>query len=112
MVRRISPPILSRSFDEEKKTEHGRPERQLVVLSDIWYIDDLRRFEDFKRAVEMTPVAPSAGVSGRALARRVTEYAPDIQAALPLPLAYAADQAGLVSAIAVPVIGIDAPVAV
>jgi diguanylate cyclase (GGDEF)-like protein/PAS domain S-box-containing protein len=84
----------------------------IVVLSDIWYIDDLRRFEDFKRAVEMTPVAPSAGVSGRALARRATETAHDLQAALPLPLAYAADQAGLVSAIAVPVLGIDAPVAV
>jgi diguanylate cyclase (GGDEF)-like protein/PAS domain S-box-containing protein len=84
----------------------------IVVLSDIWYIDDLRRFEDFKRAVEMTPVAPSAGVSGRALACRATEFAPNLETTLPLPLAYAADEAGLVSAIAVPVIGIDAPVAV
>ena len=40
MVRRISPPILSRSFDEEKKTEHGRPERQFVVRGDhLWRIE-------------------------------------------------------------------------
>src|SRR5207237_450386 len=42
----------------------------VVVLSDIWYLDDLRRFEAFKHAVEATLVAPSSGITGRTLAQR------------------------------------------
>ena len=84
----------------------------VVVLSEIWYVEDLRRFESFKHALEMTLVAPSRGVTGRALAQRAPVFAPDLQSVLPLPLAHAAHEAGLTSAIAFPVMGIDAPVAV
>ena len=34
----------------------------IVTLSDIWYIDDLRRFETFRHAVETTLIAPAGGV--------------------------------------------------
>jgi diguanylate cyclase (GGDEF)-like protein/PAS domain S-box-containing protein len=84
----------------------------IVTLSDIWYIDDLRRFEDFRRAVEMTLVAPSSGVTGRALTQRAPLFVPDLQSVLPLPLAHAAHEAGLVAAFAFPVVGLGAPIAV
>ena len=84
----------------------------IVTLSDIWYLDDLRRYEAFKEAIETTLVAPSAGVTGRALAQRAPVASNDLASVFPLPLAHAAHESGLSSAIAVPVIGLDAPVAV
>jgi diguanylate cyclase (GGDEF)-like protein/PAS domain S-box-containing protein len=84
----------------------------IVTLSEIWYLDDLRRYEAFKHAVETTPVPPSAGITGRALADRATAITFDLQSTMPPALAQAAQEVGLVSAVAVPVIGIDAPVAV
>ena len=84
----------------------------VVVLSDIWYVEDLRHFESFKECVEKTLVAPSAGLTGRAIAQREPVFASDLQSAVPLPLAHAAHEAGLTSAVVLPVIGIDAPIAV
>jgi diguanylate cyclase (GGDEF)-like protein/PAS domain S-box-containing protein len=84
----------------------------ILTLSDIWFIGDLKRFENFKRAVETTLIAPTGGVAGRALAERAPVATADLEHVLPGPLATAAREAGLKSALAFPVIGIDAPVAV
>ena len=70
------------------------------MLSDIWYVEDLRRFESFKNAVEMTHIAPSGGITGRAIAQRAPVVASDLQSVLPLPLAHAAHEAGLTAAVA------------
>ena len=84
----------------------------ILTLSDIWFVGDLNRFENFKRAVETTLIAPTGGVAGRALAERAPVATTELEHVLPGPLATAAREAGLKSALAFPVIGIDAPVAV
>ena len=84
----------------------------VVMLSDIWYVEDLRHFESFKQCVEKTLVAPSSGLTGLAIAQREPVFASDLQSSLPLPLAHAAHEAGLGAAVVLPVMGIDAPVAV
>jgi diguanylate cyclase (GGDEF)-like protein/PAS domain S-box-containing protein len=84
----------------------------VVALSDIWFIGDLDRYESFRRAIETTLVAPSGGVAGRALAERNPITTVEFEGVLPLPLAAAARDAGLVSAMAFPVIGVDGPLAV
>ena len=84
----------------------------ILTLSDIWFIEDLARFEAFRRAVETTLIAPSGGVAGIALAERRPVSTSELRAVLPLPLAIAAEAAGLRTALAFPVLGIDAPVAV
>ncbi|HEV8659649.1 MAG TPA: EAL domain-containing protein [Thermoanaerobaculia bacterium] len=84
----------------------------ILTLSDIWFIGDLDRFENFRRAVETTLIAPAGGVAGRALAERAPVSTTELDGVLPLPLGAAAREAGLVSALAFPIIGIDAPVAV
>ncbi|MBK5258758.1 MAG: EAL domain-containing protein, partial [Thermoanaerobaculia bacterium] len=84
----------------------------ILTLSDIWFVGDLARFETFRRSVETTLVAPSGGVSGKALAQREPVVASSLDGVLPLPLAAAARESGLISALAFPVIGSDAPVAV
>ena len=84
----------------------------ILTLSDIWFVGDLERFEHFRRAVETTLVAPTHGVSGRALAERAPVTATDLAAVLPAPLATAAREAGLTAALAFPVLAGEAPVAV
>ncbi len=84
----------------------------ILTLSDIWFVGDLQRFENFRRAVETTLVAPTSGVAGRALAERAPVATKELDGVLPLPLAAAAREGGLTSALAFPIIGIDAPVAV
>ena len=84
----------------------------ILTLSDIWFVGDLPRFENFRRAVETTLIAPSGGVAGRALAERAPVSTNELEGVLPLPLGAAAREAGLKSALAFPIIGIDAPVAV
>jgi diguanylate cyclase (GGDEF)-like protein/PAS domain S-box-containing protein len=84
----------------------------ILTLTDIWFIGDLERFEAFRRAVETTPVAPAGGVAGRALTERVPVATVELSGVLPQPLAAAARQSGLVSALAFPIIGADAAVAV
>jgi diguanylate cyclase (GGDEF)-like protein/PAS domain S-box-containing protein len=84
----------------------------ILTLSDIWFIGDLSRFEGFRRAVESTLVAPAGGVAGQALVGRAPVLTNDLDAMLALPLAASARESGLVSALAFPIIGTDAPVAV
>ena len=84
----------------------------ILALSDIWFVGDFARFEQFRVAVEMTLIAPSTGVAGRALAQRSPAESSELDSVLPPPLASAAKSAGLAAAFAFPVIGIDAPVAV
>jgi len=84
----------------------------ILTLSDIWFVGDLERFENFRRAVETTLIAPTGGVAGRALSERAPVATTELDGVLPLPLAAAAREAGLTSALAFPIIGIDAPVAV
>lgn len=84
----------------------------ILTLSDIWFVGDLERFETFRRAVETTLIAPASGVSGRALSERAPVATKELDGVLPLPLAAAAREAGLTSALAFPIIGLDAPVAV
>ncbi len=84
----------------------------ILALSDIWFIGDLGRFGDFRQAVETTLIAAAGGVAGRALAERAPVEAAELDAVLPGPLAAAARQCGLVTALAFPIIGIEAPVAV
>ncbi len=84
----------------------------ILTLSDIWFIGDLHRFEKFRHAVETTLIAPTGGVAGRALAERAPVATTELDGVLPGPLATAAREAGLTSALAFPIIGIDAPVAV
>jgi len=84
----------------------------ILTLSDIWFIGDLERFENFRRAVETTLVAPSVAVAGHALAERAPVATTELEGVWPLPLAAAAREAGLISALAFPIVGIDAPVAV
>ena len=83
----------------------------ILTLSDIWFISDLSRYESFVRAVETTLVAPSRGVSGLALAQRGPVTEAELEKVLPLPLAAAARDAGLVSALAFPIIAGDGVVA-
>ena len=83
----------------------------LLTLSDIWFIGDLSRFESFVRAVETTLVAPSSGVSGLALSQRGPVTANELEGVLPLPLAAAARDSGLKSALAFPIIASDGAVA-
>jgi diguanylate cyclase (GGDEF)-like protein/PAS domain S-box-containing protein len=84
----------------------------ILALSDIWFVGDFARFEPFRVAVEMTLIAPSSSVAGRALALRAPAGSSELDRILPQPLASAAKRAGLVAAFAFPVIGINAPVAV
>ncbi|HUP45590.1 MAG TPA: EAL domain-containing protein [Thermoanaerobaculia bacterium] len=84
----------------------------VLALSDIWFVGDLARYESFRHAVETTLVAPSGGVAGRALAERAPVATTELDGVLPLPLAAAAREAGLTSALAFGVIGIDGPLAV
>jgi diguanylate cyclase (GGDEF)-like protein/PAS domain S-box-containing protein len=84
----------------------------VLTLSEIWYLADLARFERFRRAVESTVVMPAASVAGRALTQRGAMQTNELAALLPLPLAVAAREAGLQAALAFPVLGIEAPVAV
>ncbi|HUP60447.1 MAG TPA: EAL domain-containing protein [Thermoanaerobaculia bacterium] len=84
----------------------------ILTLSDIWYIADIDRFDRFRRAVETTLIAPSNSVAGGALRQRAPVSTNALDSVLPLPLAVAARDAGLQSALAFPVMGIDAPVAV
>jgi len=84
----------------------------ILTLSDIWFIEDLARFESFRRAVETTLIAPTGGVAGLALERRKAVSTGELRTVLPLPLAIAAEACGLRHAFAFPVIGIDAPIAV
>lgn len=84
----------------------------ILTLSDIWFVGDLQRYETFRRAVETTLVAPSSGVSGRALSDRAPITTSELEGVLPLPLAAAAREAGLTAALAFPVIGVDGPLAV
>ncbi len=84
----------------------------ILTLSEIWFIEDLTRFEPFRRAVETTLIAPTGGVAGLALEARKPVSTSDLRAVLPLPLAVAAENSGLKHGFAFPVIGIDAPVAV
>ena len=102
-------------------THHGWPvghaylaigTTSVLALSDLWFIGDLGAYEDFRRTLETTLVAPSGGVSGRALADRAPVFTNELDGVLPLPLAAAAREAGLVSAMAFPVIGVDGPLAV
>jgi diguanylate cyclase (GGDEF)-like protein/PAS domain S-box-containing protein len=84
----------------------------ILTLSDIWFIRDLSRFENFRQAVETTLIAPSGGVSGRALAQRAPVIANELEGVLPLPLGAAAKEAGLVSAFALPIVASGGPIAV
>jgi len=84
----------------------------ILALSDIWFVGDFARFEQFRVAVEMTLIAPRTSVAGRALAERAPASSSELDRILPPPLAAAAKEAGLAAAFAFPVIGIDAPVAV
>jgi diguanylate cyclase (GGDEF)-like protein/PAS domain S-box-containing protein len=84
----------------------------ILTLSDIWFIEDLARFEGFRRSVETTLIAPTGGVAGLALTERRPVSTTDLRSVLPLPLAVAAEGAALRSALAFPVLGEDAPVAV
>jgi diguanylate cyclase (GGDEF)-like protein/PAS domain S-box-containing protein len=84
----------------------------ILTLSDIWFIGDLDRFERFRRAVETTLVAPAGGIAGQALISRAPVVINELDRVLALPLAASAREAGLVSGLAVPILGPDAPVAV
>lgn len=84
----------------------------VLTLSDIWFVRDLQRYEHFRHAIETTLVAPAGGVSGSALARRAPVVTTELEGVLPLPLASAAREAGIQSAAAFPVIGVDGPLAV
>jgi diguanylate cyclase (GGDEF)-like protein/PAS domain S-box-containing protein len=84
----------------------------LLALSDIWYLSDLARFERFRRVLETTIVAPATSVAGRAFLQRGPMIASELAALLPLPLAVAARDAGLATALAFPVMGVEASVAV
>ncbi|HKR64353.1 MAG TPA: diguanylate cyclase, partial [Thermoanaerobaculia bacterium] len=84
----------------------------ILTLSDIWYLSDLARFERFRHALETTLIAPATSVAGRALHYRGPMTASDVAAMLPLPLSVAARDAGLQAALAFPVMGVEAPLAV
>ncbi len=85
---------------------------QVLALSDIWYITDLQRFADFRKAVESTPLAPGEGMGQKAVGNRAPVWAPDLSAVLPAGVAVEASKAGLQSALAVPIIGDEGPIAV
>ena len=84
----------------------------ILTLSDIWFIGDLQRFERFRSAIETTLIAPTGGVSGRALAESAPVATTELEGVLPLPLAAAARDAGLTSALAFPIVSADGPLAV
>ena len=84
----------------------------ILTLSEIWFVEDIGRYGAFRRAVETTLVAPASGVSGRALTAQGPVTTAELEGVLPLPLAVAAREAGLASALAFPIIGAEGPVAV
>jgi diguanylate cyclase (GGDEF)-like protein/PAS domain S-box-containing protein len=85
---------------------------QVLALSDIWFLADLQRLAPLRRAIETTLLAPGVGVSGQSITRREPVWTADLASVFPAPVAAAASAAGLRSAIAVPVIGDEGPVAV
>jgi diguanylate cyclase (GGDEF)-like protein/PAS domain S-box-containing protein len=85
---------------------------EILALSDIWYLSDLQRFSPLRRAVETTLIAPGAGASGQAMTKGGAVWTTDLAAIFPAQVAAAAAQAGLHSALAIPVIGDEGPVAV
>ncbi len=84
----------------------------VLTLAETWYLADLSRFERFRRALETTVIDPATSVAGRALTQRGAMHTSELSAILPLPLAVAARESGLQAALAFPVLGIEAPVAV
>jgi diguanylate cyclase (GGDEF)-like protein/PAS domain S-box-containing protein len=84
----------------------------VLTLSDIWHIGDFSRYESFRGALESTLIAPAGGVSGSALTGGRPVATAALDGVLPLPLAAAAREAGLVSALAFPVTATEGPVAV
>ena len=85
---------------------------QILTLSDIWFIADLQRFVNFRRALESTRLAPGAGAAGKAMGRGMPFWSADFDSLLPSPVATAAAEAGLKSVFAVPVVGDEGAVAV
>ncbi len=84
----------------------------VLTLSDISFIGDVGRFDRFRRQLEATPLAPRTGLPGAALEQRGPVLSSSLDSVFPLPIAVAASEAGLRSALAFPVMAIDAPVAV
>ncbi|MGZ4777719.1 MAG: EAL domain-containing protein [Thermoanaerobaculia bacterium] len=85
---------------------------QVLALSDIWYVADLQRFADFRKAVESTPLAPGEGLALPAVANRAPVWSSELSRVLPAGVAEEARKAGLLSALAVPIIGDEGPIAV
>ncbi|HKB78138.1 MAG TPA: EAL domain-containing protein [Thermoanaerobaculia bacterium] len=77
---------------------------QILVLSDLWFVADLQRFAGFRAALESTPLPAGGGLPGEAIASRKPVWTADVSAA--------AHEAGLKTAIAIPVIGDEGTVAV
>ena len=85
---------------------------EILVLSDIWFIGDLQRFGAFRKVVESTRLIPGTGVAAKAISRRLPFWSNDLQSLFPRPVADAAAAAGMRSTLAVPIIGVEGPVAV
>jgi diguanylate cyclase (GGDEF)-like protein/PAS domain S-box-containing protein len=77
---------------------------QILALSDIWFVADLQRYAAFRLAVEATPLPLDGGSPGRAISQRAPLWTTNISEA--------AAQAGLKSALEVPIVGDEGVVAV
>ncbi|PYQ54033.1 MAG: diguanylate cyclase [Acidobacteria bacterium] len=70
---------------------------EILALSDIWYVADLQRYAAFRRAVETTALPADGGLPGQAIARRAPLWTDKVPTA--------AANAGLRSAIEIPIVG-------
>ena len=70
---------------------------EILALSDIWYVADLQRYAAFRRAVETTALPADGGLPGQAIARRAPLWTDKVPPA--------AANAGLRSAIEIPIVG-------
>jgi two-component system, sensor histidine kinase and response regulator len=83
-----------------------------TVSTDIWQLEDPRRFEDFVRITEGTRFAPGVGLSGRVLASKEPLWIADVTADPNFPRARGAEDAGLKGGFAFPVVAEGEVVAV
>jgi diguanylate cyclase (GGDEF)-like protein/PAS domain S-box-containing protein len=85
---------------------------QLLTLSEVWYLQDSVRFDGVRAAIESIPAAPGTGLAAEALAQRRPVWARDANGAFAPEIALRLREAGIVSAVAVPVVADGTPVAV
>jgi diguanylate cyclase (GGDEF)-like protein/PAS domain S-box-containing protein len=75
----------------------------LLTLAEIWYLEDLSRFETFRHLLEQTAYSPEKGLAGKAVTARGIVWTSDLSIDYPPAITAAASERGLHRAIAFPV---------